>query len=118
MNPKLTINFNIIFTAATCDCALVKFIQLYPFSYSTLVMKTPSDVFEMPEAGVDEASKTMYAGARICGDVMVTCQYAYTVTPMMADRSPLVSWMSYTQPNLTINAVNSSQMGVTDIWIS
>ena len=81
-------------------------------------MKAPSDVFVMPEAGVDDASKTMYAGARACGDVMVTCQYAYTVKPMMADRSPLVSWMSYTQPNLTVNAVNSSQMGVTEIWIS
>jgi len=36
-------------------------------------MKTPVDKFIMPEAGIETATLTQYAGARACGDALVTC---------------------------------------------
>ena len=55
---------------------------------------------------------------------MKTCQYEYSVEPLLAVKTttpesyiPLPSWMSYTQPKVTINAVNSSQIGVHDLWM-
>lgn len=38
-------------------------------------MATPPDVFKINEAGIDPATLTLYAGARACGNAILTCKY-------------------------------------------
>lgn len=80
-------------------------------------MKSPPDRFIMPEAGIDTVTLTQYAGARACVDAMNTCQYAYVATAEMANGAPLPSWMSYSQPYLTVTPVHSSQIGVHNVYL-
>jgi hypothetical protein len=80
-------------------------------------MKSPPDKFIMPEAGIDTVTLTKFAGVRACGDAVKTCQFEYTVSALLANNTPLPSWMSYSQPYLTVAPVNSSQMGVHQIYL-
>lgn len=117
LNPQLTTTITITIVAATCDCSLILFQNLAPYSYSTMVMKIPADRFIMPEAGIDQATLTQYAGARACVDAMNTCQFAYVATAQMANAAPLPSWMSYAQPYLTVSPTSSAHIGVWNVYL-
>jgi hypothetical protein len=113
-HPTLLSNFNLVISAATCDCSLLDWINPAAQSMTTSVLKATPDTLTIDHATVDETSKDTTPAIRACYRTDLGtppgCDETTVITAVVIEATNILpGYMTLSGSDLTVEPTDNSQ---------